>query len=128
MEEFDQLLESLGAEDSSEPSMLSDLLGVFIDDTEEREHMWGLLHYVEAFPNEVYVPRLIAALPSMRSRAREWGELLLLRILNDSTCHALVRAGYSTLPAEQRSSLDTFLAEVAARSADLAGKAAAVSS
>jgi hypothetical protein len=126
MQEFDELLDSLGEEDSNDPALLSDLLRTFIDDTEGREHMWGLLHYVEAFPVEVYVPTLVQVLPEMRSLARKWGVLLLLRVLNNPTWRLDLREVYRKLPKSDQQQLVEFLTEVARESSDLARKVAEV--
>lgn len=126
MQEFDELLDSLGEEDSNDPALLSDLLRTFIDDTEGREHMWGLLHYVEAFPVEVYIPTFVRVLPEMISHARQWGMLLLLRVLNNPTWHSHLRQLYLTLPVSEQQQLEESLTEVGEMSADLARKAAEV--
>ena len=123
MQEFDDLLDLLGEEDSDDPALLSDLLHTFIDDTEGREHMWGLLHYVEAFPVEVYIPTLVQVLPEMKSHARQWGVLLLLRVLNNPTWHSHLRQLYRTLPASEQQQLEEFLTKVAQESTELARKA-----
>lgn len=126
MQEFDDLLDSLGEEDSNDPALLADLLRTFIDDTQGKEHMWGLLHYVEAFPLEIYVPTLVSVLPDMRPQAREWGERLLLRTLNNPKTRACQRELYRNLPASQKQLLDEYLHEVAQLSPDLARKAAEI--
>lgn len=126
MREFDELLDSLGEEDSNDRALLSDLLRTFIDDTEGREHMWGLLHYVEAFPDEVYIATLVRVLPEMRPHARKWGVRLLLRVLNNPTCHSHLRQLYRTLPASEQQQLEEFLTEVAQESTELARKAAEI--
>jgi len=126
MQEFDELLESLGGEDSTDPALLSDLLLTFVDDTQGKEHMWSLLHFVEAYPDEVYVPTLVRVLPSMRPHARQWGVRLLLRVLNNTTSHSHLRQLYPQLPKSDQQQLVEFLTEVAQKSSDLAGKVAEV--
>ena len=124
MQEFDELLDSLGEEDSNDPALLADLLRSFIDDTQGREQMWTLLHYVEAFPLEVYIPTLASVLPDMRPQARDWGERLLLRTLNNPEAHALQRELYRKLPASHKQALDEYLREIAQESTELARKVA----
>jgi hypothetical protein len=126
MQEFDELLDNLGEEDSNDPALLSDLLRTFIDDTKGREQMWGLLHYVEAFPVEIYVPTLVQVLPEMRSLARKWGVLLLLRVLNNPTWRLDLREVYRKLPNSDQQQLVEVLTEVARESSDLARKVAEV--
>jgi hypothetical protein len=126
MQEFDELLDSLGEEDSNDPALLADLLRTFVDDTKGKEHMWGLLHYVEAFPLEVYVPTLVGVLPEMRPHAPEWGVRLLRRVLNSPNGHSELRQRYRTLPASDQQQLKEFLTEVAHESSDLARKAAEI--
>lgn len=126
MQEFDELLDSLGEEDSNDPALLSDLLRTFIDDTKGSEHMWGLLHYVEAFPVEVYLPTLVRVLPEMMSDARQWGVRLLLRVLNNPTWHVHLRQLYRGLPQRDQQQLTASLTEVAQKSSDLARKVAEV--
>ncbi len=126
MQEFDELLESLGSEESSDPELLSELLCTFIDDTEEEEHMWGLLHFVEGYPHEIYLPTLIGTLPRMRPHARRWGTRLLLRVLNDSGARAHVRELYHKLTESEQQHLGQFLNDVAQKSTELASKVAEV--
>lgn len=124
MQEFDELLDSLGEEDSDDPALLADLLRSFTDDTKGREQMWTLLHYVEAFPLEIYVPTLVSVLPDMRPQARDWGERLLLRTLNSAKGQASLRELYRSLPAPQEQALAEYLRDIARESAELARKVA----
>lgn len=57
----------------------------FDDNTEEHEVMWGLLHTVEyyySYSSDKPLKEFISAIPNICSRAREWVELMIMRILN----------------------------------------------
>ena len=102
MDEYDELIGQLSRAEPLDPALLSDLLLSFSDDTERREVMWGLVHHVEDYPAEIYIPGLVAVLPQMVPQAHEWALLLLRRLLNTAGDRSLLRDAYRTQPPEQR--------------------------
>ena len=126
MREFDEILEELAPDGAFDPALLPDLLRTFIDDTEGEEQMWGLLHFVENYADDVYVPALVQALPDMNAHARRWGVLLLLRVLNSPPSQSQLRDVYRSLPPADQQRLEEFLREVARENPTLASKAAEI--
>lgn len=109
LDQYDKLIGQLARAEPLDPALLPDLLGSFFDDTEAREVMWGLVHHVEDYPAEVYVPRLAEALPQMATQAREWALLLLRRVLNDDAYRALLRDAYRDAPAARQAAMRRLL-------------------
>jgi hypothetical protein len=126
MREFDEILEELAPDGVFDPTLLPDLLRTFIDDTEGEEQMWGLVHFVENYADDVYVPTLVQALPDMSAGARKWGLLLLLRVLNSPASHSQLRDLYRRLPPPDQQGLGEFLGEIARENPALASKAAEI--
>jgi hypothetical protein len=126
MLEFDEILGELAPDGTFDPALLPDLLRTFIDDTEGEEQMWGLLHFVENYADEIYVPTLVQALPDMNADARKWGVRLLLRVLNNTASHSELREVYRNLAPSDQHQLREVLAEAARENPALAGKAAEI--
>jgi hypothetical protein len=130
MREFDEIMQELVAKSRSDgsfdPALLPDLLRTFIDATEGEEQMWGLLHFVENYADELYVPTLVQALPEMSADARKWGVRLLLRVLNNPASHSHLREFYRNMSVPDQQRLGEFLSEVARRGPSLASKAAEI--
>jgi hypothetical protein len=126
MREFDEILEELAPDGTFDPALLPDLLRTFIDDTEGEEQMWALLHFVENYADEIYIPTLIQALPDMSADARKWGVRLLLRVLNSEASYSQLRHVYRNLAPSDKQQLREFLREVAHESPAIASKAAEI--
>lgn len=72
------------------PEDLPDLLGLFDDDTEHHEVMFGLVHLVDEFPAAVWIRAYLDALPRLGSRAPEWAETLMARSVNSAETSGLL--------------------------------------
>ncbi len=82
------------------PRDLSVMLLAFDDQTEQPERMWGLLHLVEDFADDVYATAYLGSLTTTVAMAREWMETLLIRQLNSESARAtLIRQAATAGPA-----------------------------
>lgn len=93
---FDDALMQLS--NTSDVELLSQLFQVFDDKAEHSEVMWGLVHYVEAFDTDVYLRGLAEATPQLLGTARDWLQLLHIRILNSEPDLTRYEALLPTLP------------------------------
>lgn len=66
---------------------LPKLFGVFFDDTEHPEVMFGLVHYIERFPIEDWLPCFISELPSMVPHGLGWADTIMARLVNTVVIH-----------------------------------------
>jgi hypothetical protein len=70
---------------------LKDLHLVFIDQTQNQEVMFGLVHLLEAFDVRPQIEAMLEALPTMVKQAPEWTRVLHYRILNDDAASAVYK-------------------------------------
>ncbi len=110
--EYDELLDALADDTPLDPSLLPDLLLSFFDDTEEKEVMWGLIHLVERYPDDLYVSRLVEAAPQMLPRARNWLIVLLRRVLKSGNARSPLREVYCSATPQHQKQIAGFLHEV----------------
>jgi hypothetical protein len=85
------------------PAYIAPLLLLLDDEADYDEAMFSLVHAAEAFDDADYAPKLLEALPAMRSKAPKWASIVLMRALNSSpTRDMLVRAARdATRPTKQ---------------------------
>lgn len=80
---FEEALEEVA--NTNDDHLISQLMGVLDDETEQEEVMWGLIHtieYLSAFSPKEGLKQMIAAVPMNIEKSREWMEILHYRILN----------------------------------------------
>jgi len=87
---FDETLAALPGEHTDDELRM--LLRVFDDRTEHFEVMWGLVHYVESVPQYLTLQALLTSIADMQITAKEWADLLLLRLLNADDTRATLSA------------------------------------
>lgn len=95
-----------------DPALLPRLITVFCD-VEDYEVLWTLLHYVESFPREEYVPALIDATPRLLD-GQEWLRRLYLRILNSDTYRPYLKALLREASTPQQRAVRTILEQIPA--------------
>jgi len=62
---------------------VTQLFDVFVDDCDQSEVMWGLLHFVESFDDETYISALLLSIEELSAKAKDWLEIILSRVLNN---------------------------------------------
>ena len=87
---FDATLAALPGEHTDDE--LRTLLRVFDDCTEHFEVMWGLVHYVESVPQYLTLQAFLTSIADMQISAKEWADILMLRLLNADDTRASLPA------------------------------------
>jgi hypothetical protein len=82
-------------------------------DADAGEAQYELVEAAEAFPDQVYVPALLEALPAIREQAPRWGRLLLQSALNTPATRVHIEALVPALQGEQRTSFLAVIREIA---------------
>ncbi|RKM55659.1 hypothetical protein D6853_08880 [Butyrivibrio sp. X503] len=77
---FDEAILSL--QDCILPSDIEMLCGAFLDDTQDDEVMFGLVHLIESLEGSECLRMIANCSPNM-SEARDWAKILNIRILNN---------------------------------------------
>jgi hypothetical protein len=80
-EQFEQALEGLAGD--TEDAVIQQIFKVFDDDTEQKEVMFGLVHFLESYQMEMYLTQLLESLPELLETGRNWAIILIQRILGD---------------------------------------------
>lgn len=70
---------------------LENLFSVFDDYCEQKEVMWGLLHFVEDAEDEIFVGTLVEYTSKMVVKAKDWTEIFYCRVLNNATTQKILR-------------------------------------
>jgi hypothetical protein len=99
------------------------MLLAFDDQTEQPERMWGLLHLVEAFADDVYATAYLGSLTTTVAMAREWMETLLIRQLNSESARATLSRQAATAGPATREALFGLLDGVAVEDDPVAERA-----
>lgn len=81
--EFDSALTELPEQSEDDIAYVTQLFDVFVDDCDQPEVMWGLLHFVESFDDETYISALLISIDELSSKAKDWLEIILSRVLNN---------------------------------------------
>lgn len=81
--EFDSALAELPEQTDDNIAYLTKLFDIFVDDCDQPEVMWGLLHFVEDFDDETYISAFLSSADKLSAKAGEWLEIILARILNN---------------------------------------------
>ncbi len=87
---------------------LPKLISAFCD-VEDHEGMWSLLHLVESFPMEDYLPALVAVTPQLMADARAWLDTLYVRIVNGEPCRLYLRTMLPSLSPLQQTCIRQIL-------------------
>lgn len=99
---FDDALASLPEDQEPTSEYLRELFMVFDDACEQKEVMWGLLHFIESFDDESFFRAFTDAIPGMVGKAAEWTEIFQARILNSDASRETFKEILPTLnPASQ---------------------------
>jgi len=80
---FDSTLAELPEQSEDNVAYVTQLFDVFVDDCDQPEVMWGLLHFVESFDDETYISALLLSADELSAKAKDWLEIILSRILNN---------------------------------------------
>ncbi len=104
---------------------LAGMLLAFDDRTEQPERMWGLLHLVEDFDDEVFAGAYLGTVSAATPDAREWMETLLIRQLNSESARATLTKQATTAAPDTREALFGLLAGIAAMDSPVAERARA---
>ena len=91
--EFDFALAELSVESQDDVVYAARLFDVFVDDCNQPEVMWGLLHFVESFDDETYISALLTSANDLSLKAKDWLGIILSRVLNnDNSKNQLIAA------------------------------------
>lgn len=80
---FDSALGELPEESEDDVAYVTQLFDVFVDDCDQPEVMWGLLHFAEDFDDETYIAAFLLSINELSAKAKDWLEIILSRILNN---------------------------------------------
>jgi len=80
---FESILAELPEQSEDQVAYVTQLFDVFVDDCDHSEVMWGLLHFVESFDDEIYISSLLLSINGLSSKAKDWLEIILSRVLNN---------------------------------------------
>ncbi len=124
---FDNALAELPEYDEPMDEYSNNLFGVFDDGCEHQEVMWGLLHFVESFNDDIFFNSLIKATPKMSRNAQEWLEIFYARVLNSNKSRPVFKSFLSNAYLADQSAVNEVLQKIAANEATpLASHAASV--
>jgi hypothetical protein len=73
------------------PESLKELISLFDDHCPHQEVMFGLLHIIESYPNDIYVKSVLQNIGTALSNCPEWADRIVNRILNDEQCQIIFR-------------------------------------
>ena len=102
VDRFEEVVERIAHVD--EPESISGLLR-FVDARLPDELCFAIVHTAERFPDETYVPHLLATLPELYGRAPEWAGILVRRVLNAPGSRAVLTNRRPDLPRDQARTL-----------------------
>ena len=54
----------------------------FAGSSAQQDVLWGLLHLIEDFDHDIWLPALVAVLPEMMAQSPDWADTVTARILN----------------------------------------------
>lgn len=80
---FDATLAELPEQSGDDVAYVAQLFDVLVDDCDQPEVMWGLLHFAEDFDDETYIAALLLSIDELSTKAKDWLEIILSRILNN---------------------------------------------
>lgn len=118
---FDKALQALDRSPMSSDD-LRGLFGVFTDECQQHEVMWGLIHFLESVDMEKEFSAFLEALPMMRRQAPEWAKIIHCRILNDEASRTCYKKLYATASSGARQAVRDTLLEIQADDSDFASR------
>jgi hypothetical protein len=59
-----------------------DLYRLLTDSSAQQDVLWGLLHLIEDFDQDIWLPAFVDVLPEMKAQSPEWADTITARILN----------------------------------------------
>ena len=89
VQEFEKQVWDLA--ETKDPTILGKLMDLFDDRCDHPEVMYGLIHAIETYPDDIYVEGVLKKLPDGLKNYHEWYERLIYGILNSHNCRQLFR-------------------------------------
>lgn len=111
VDRFEEVVERIAHID--EPESIDGLLRL-VDPRLPYELCYSIVHTVERFPDETYLPHLLAALPLLYGRDPEWAGILVRRVINAPGSRALLAGLRPDLPPDQAGTLRAVLRNLSA--------------
>lgn len=93
---FDEILHAIS--ESADPKYIPLLMSVLDDYTEFDEVMFGIVHCLESYPKETYVPMLVMRNPEMLKKAPLWQERLVNRVFNEKSYFDIFKKNINVIP------------------------------
>ena len=77
--------------ETKDPYILEKLMDLFDDECDHPEVMYGLIHAMETYPDDIYIVGILKKLPDGLKNYHEWYKRLIYRLLNEDICLKLFR-------------------------------------
>lgn len=74
---------------SQDPDILLNLIDLFENDCPSKDSMFGLIHAIESYPDEIYTKAILSKINTGLKKYFEWIVRLVNRILNDDKCKTI---------------------------------------
>lgn len=97
------------------PAVVDDMFAAFDDATGQHEVMWNLVHALEDYEDNVYLPALMFWTPRLLPHAREWAGYLHERVLASSKSLPPYLDRLSSLSPEAKQAVQSLLEDVERR-------------
>lgn len=89
-----------GLAQSQDPEILKKLIDLFDDQCPYYEVMYSLVHAIEKYKKEIYVPIVVEEITSLITHATFWADCLCNRIFNDEKYLKIFRENMHLAPKE----------------------------
>ncbi|MBM3469088.1 MAG: hypothetical protein FJX71_06635 [Alphaproteobacteria bacterium] len=77
--------------DNKDPTVLSEMMGLFDDNCQHPEIMYALVHALENFPDDIYVKSLLFEIENGIMKYPSWLVILIYGILNNPNCYRIFK-------------------------------------
>lgn len=115
-EEFRAFEEALAALlEIGGPDLLDDMFAAFDDATGQHEVMWNLVHALEDYEDDLYLPALMSWTPRLLPHAREWAGYLHERLLASNKSLPPYLDRLASVPPETRRAVRELLDDIERR-------------
>lgn len=99
--EFDAALIELSREPKT-IELIQSLVNVFDDQCKHLEVMWGLIHFIETFPQQLLIDTIVSQTSALHHQALGWLRNLYGRLLRGETTKEIFITSVRRLPEEDR--------------------------
>ena len=123
-EDFEVALASVAA--FNDPACIGSLLDLFEDEPPSDELLFSVVHAIEAYPDSVYTPHLLAATEGLLRRAPRWAGVLYMRVLNAPATRAELVSAIRLQGEPTKACLGRILDDIERRRPEFSSKVAQV--